>query len=97
MFREIAQMRAELCCSQAGGDLYPAAVQANPGKCDHSCLNAQQATEKALKAILSDHNCAVTHSGPAEENSAQMRCRYEGSISACPTNFPVANKTCRNL
>jgi hypothetical protein len=99
MFRGIAHVRAELCCSQAGGDLNPAAVQANPGRCNHSFFNAQQATEKALEAILSDRDqsCAVTHSGPAEENSAQMRCRYEGPISACPTTFLAANKTCRNL
>jgi len=56
MSRESAHARALLWCRQAQADLQAATVLAAAGQWSHSCFQAQQAAEKALKALLADRD-----------------------------------------
>jgi HEPN domain-containing protein len=56
MSRESANARARLWCRQAEADLKAATVLAAAGQWSHSCFQAQQAAEKALKALLADRD-----------------------------------------
>lgn len=56
MSRESAHARAILWWRQAEADLRAAGVLADAGEWSHSCFQAQQAAEKALKALLADQD-----------------------------------------
>lgn len=56
MSRESARARALLWWRQAAADLRASSVLADAGEWSHSCFQAQQAAEKALKALLADRD-----------------------------------------
>lgn len=56
MSRDSAHARALLWCRQAEEDLKAAEVLRGSGQWSHSCFQAQQAGEKALKALLADQD-----------------------------------------
>ena len=56
MSREAARARALLWWRQSAADLRAAKVLADAGEWSHSCFQAQQAAEKALKALLADRD-----------------------------------------
>ena len=56
MSRESARARAVLWGRQARADARAAQVLADSGDWSHSCFQAQQAAEKALKALLADRD-----------------------------------------
>lgn len=56
MSNESARVRAVLWCRQARADGRAASVLAQAQEWSHSCFQAQQAAEKALKALLADRD-----------------------------------------
>lgn len=56
MSRDSAHARALLWCRQARADARAAQVLADAEEWSHSCFQAQQAAEKALKALLADRD-----------------------------------------
>jgi HEPN domain-containing protein len=56
MSREAAHARALLWSRQAEADLRAAGVLCDAGEWSHSCFQAQQAAEKALKALLAERD-----------------------------------------